>query len=461
MSTRRGLTLSGRMWLTGAVLPVAVMALVLAAADRLFHLALERSLDQALLAQAAVESVSLFDGDENPHLHMARSPLVESVRPFAPEGVLFGPDGQEVMRSPPGPAQVDRQPPLASGAPPSLQTVERDGTPVRRLLVSINSPEGAPYTLQLSASVAQIEASAERFHWAALFATCLAAVVLVLVQWLQSRRLRARLASLQRHLEAVEGGDLDQLLPQEPERDEVTALRDVLARATAQLKQARAVQERLLADAAHELRTPLTTMRTGLDLALRRERPAEELKSALREAREEVDRLATLATRLLDAVSISKSETHAVETDLVSIAREAAAAHQRAFEAQHLTLRLECPEQLNALAHSSSVRQALDNLLSNALKFAPAKTEVVIALRTAGPGAWSLSVRDAGPGIAEPDRDSVFEPFHRAHHASAGGTGLGLTIVREVARQHHGTARVVPQTPGVEVVIDVPAGTQR
>jgi hypothetical protein len=95
-------TLAIRLWLSGAALPLFVMAIVFLGADRMFHLALERSLDQALLAQAAVESVSLFDGPKRePHLHMASSPLVESVRPFAPEGVLFGPDGREVMRYPP------------------------------------------------------------------------------------------------------------------------------------------------------------------------------------------------------------------------------------------------------------------------------------------------------------------------------------------------------------------------
>ena len=84
--------LATRFWLSGALLPALVLGGVLLGANRLFHLALERSLDQALLAQAAIESVSLFDGpDRRPHLHMATSPLIESVRPFAPRGVLIGP----------------------------------------------------------------------------------------------------------------------------------------------------------------------------------------------------------------------------------------------------------------------------------------------------------------------------------------------------------------------------------
>src|ERR1700712_4862814 len=127
--------LSLRFWLYGALLPVLVTAAVLFGADHLFGLALARSLDQALLTQAAVESVSLFDGPgQKPHLHMATSPLVESVRAFAPEGVLFGPDGSEVMRYPPVVSARDAKEhsrPGVPGAPPALVTAGHDSLRTR------------------------------------------------------------------------------------------------------------------------------------------------------------------------------------------------------------------------------------------------------------------------------------------------------------------------------------------
>lgn len=450
------MTLGTRLWVLGAALPVAVMAAVLVGADQLFHLALTGALDRALLAQAAIESVSLFDGPEQrPHLHMASSPLEESVRPFAPEGTLFGPDGKELVRYPPRSHAKEVLVPDPPGAAPQLTTVEVDGTRVRRLLVALRGVDGESYALRLTASMALIDASTNTFHLLAGLSTLAAGALLVLAQLWQGRRLRGRLAALTTHLEAVRAGDLEQTLAPELEHDEVSELRGVLAGATTALQRAREAQERLLADAAHELRTPLTLMRTRLDLALRRERPPEELKAALRDTREEVERLAILATRLLDTVAVGRGDLHRGPTDLVALAVLAADAVRATVLDRGVRLRLDTPDSASASVDASSVRQAIDNLLSNALKYAPAGSEVVLRVTREGPW-WVVSVRDEGPGIPAPMREVLFEPFHRAAGSSS-GAGLGLTIVREVARRHGGRAYIADTTPGTEVRIELPA----
>jgi len=447
--------LSTRLWLLGAALPVVVLAGVLVASDRLFHLALVGSLDRALLAQAAVESVSLFDGPgRTPHLHMSTSPLVDSVRPFAPEGTLFGPDGTELIRYPPTPHPVEVVHPGVPGAPPVFSTAGVRGANVRQVLVAVKSESGEPYALRLAASMAQIDEATSTFHLVGILSTLAAALVLVVAQLWQGRTLRARLASLQAHLEAVRGGDLEQPLPPDAERDELSELREVLAHATTALKHAQEAQERLLADAAHELRTPLTLMRTSLDLALRRERSPEELKAALGEAREEVVRLTALASRLLDTVAVGKGEFQRAPTDLAALALVAADAVRAVAQERGVTVRVDAPETATATVHAESVRQAIDNLLSNALKFAPKDSEVVLAVKRQ-PQAWVVSVRDQGPGIPAAQREAMFEPFHRAPGAS-GGAGLGLTIVREVARRHGGRAQIVEAAKGTEVTIELP-----
>jgi signal transduction histidine kinase len=449
-------TLSGRLWLYGAAFPVLVLAAVLAVADGLYHYSLETSLDRALLAQAAVESVSLFDGPRNqPHLHMATSPLVDSVRPFAPQGVLFGPDGRQVMRYPPEPGEADEPLllPRTPGAPPEVSTRERGGHPVRELTVSVASPDGAPYTLRLSASLAQLEASMLQFHLVAVGTVLVAALLLVAVQAWQGRRLRSRLHVLQAHLEAVRAQDLEQVLPEEAERDELSALREVLGAATLALRQTRAARERLLADAAHELRTPLTLMRTSLDLALRKERSSEELKAALRDTREEVVRLAALASRLLEAAAVEQAPLQRELVDLVPLLQPAVEAARPSAQERGVTLELDAPATLPARVHGASVRQALDNLLSNALKVAPHGSRVQVTLRALGGGA-RLSVSDEGPGIPPGEQEAVFEPFHRAPGA-APGTGLGLTIVRDIARKHGGRAWVEPTARGATVMFEL------
>lgn len=452
------MTLSTRLWLWGAVLPACVLGAVLFGADQIFHGALERSLDQALLAQAAIESVSLFDGPKNePHLHMASSPLVESVRPFAPEGVLFGPDGEEVMRYPP-PLEgepVEHVALTEVSETPRLSTVQHAGHRHRELVVAVKSPAGARYALKLSASLAQTDASTRTFHLIALFSTAATAIALVLVQALQGRGLRTRLAALRSHLEAVRSGELERRLEPDREGDEVSAVHEVLGQATERLQSARDSRERLLADAAHELRTPLSLMRTRLDLALRRERSPDELKAALSETREEVVRLATLAGRLLDSAAQARGPLVREAVDLVLLAREAVTSAQSAGAPRQVTISIDSPESCVTSAHAESLRQALDNLLANALKFAPDGSGIVVSLRRAHE-TIRLAVKDLGPGIPEAARETVFEPFHRVRGGPA-GTGLGLTIVREIATRHGGRAYVAPTSQGAELVVELPA----
>lgn len=444
--------LSTRLWLSGAVLPAFVMGLVLLAVQAWFGYGLERSLDRALLAQAAVESVSLFDGPgRRPHLHMASSPLVESVRAFAPEGVLFGPDGQEVMRYPPAKAPYAREllRPGPAGQPPQLETIERRGARERTLTVTVLAPTSQPYTLRLVAGMAQVDAALAISGRLSLAALLLATLALVLVQTWQGRTLKRRLGELSSHVEALRAGDLDRSLSREASRDELAELRAVLAQATFALKQAREGKERLLADAAHELRTPLTLMRTSLDLALRRERSVEELKAALEDARVEVDRLASLASRLLDTAALAHQSEPREECDVASLVREAVEPARATCEARDLTLVLTSPKELRALVRPHALRQAIDNLLSNALKFASHRIEVELVRHM---NTLVLSVSDDGPGIPADQVEAVFEPFHRLKHVGQ-GAGLGLAIVREVARAHEGQVRVEPTARGAKVVL--------
>jgi len=449
--------LGTRLWLSGALLPLLVMAAVLGFSDRAFHLALERSLDRALLAQAAIESVSLFDGPTRaPHLHMATSPLVESVRPFAPEGVLFGPDGAEVVRypSPIRPVPNERLAPMTPGAPPVLTTVERKGARERSLAVTIASPSGKPYTLRLTAGLAQSDAAASTFHTFALLSLLATAIVLLLVQSIQSRSLRRRLQALSQHVEALRAGDLGRALPPERDRDELAALREVLAQATHAIRDARDGRERFIADAAHELRTPLTLMRTSLDLALRRERSPEELKVALHDTREEVDRLGALATQLLDMAAMSQQSAPLERCDLTELVADAVDAARADAQERGIELDFESAIAVEAWVWSESIRRALDNLLSNALKYA--QKRIVVSLADQGEHCV-LSVLDDGPGIAKAERELIFEPFHRVRGGAA-GSGLGLSLVREVARSHGGRAYVRESTTGADLVLEVKRG---
>jgi signal transduction histidine kinase len=442
--------LATRMWLTGAVMPVLVMALVLLGASRWFEHALLSGLDRALLAQAAVESVSLFDGPRNePHLHMARSPLVESVRGFAPRGSLFGPDGKLVMRYPPVTRDLgERLQPELLRSEPRLGTRRVATGRERFLVVAVASPRGEPYALQLEANLTQVDAATDTFRTLALSALLVTTLILVLAQSLQARRLRRRLGELTQLASLLRDGELEQTLPAEKDRDELNALREVLNHATRSLRATRDARERFVADAAHELRTPLTLLRTNIDLALRRERSHDELKQTLGELREEVLRLSQLSSRLLDLANTVRAREPGDLSLLVSRAVESIRG-----EATRRGISLGVHAEPTTVAmDAEAIRGAVDNLLGNALKYA--RSEISLCVRVQ-PDVVSLHVRDDGPGIAEGERELVFEPFHRAP-GSQPGAGLGLAIVRATARAHRGRAYVAPTSAGAEVVLELP-----
>lgn len=452
--------LGTRLWTSGALVPGVVMAAGLLIAGQVFRAALQSSLDRGLLAQAAAESVSLFDRADGPHLHMAESPLLEDVRPFAPTGALFDEDGKLVAHFPPlpHPSTAEVSPGL-SGPGSELSTRELDdGARQRELVVRTRNPDGRRYVLRLSASLAQVDESVRAFHEVSLAMVAVLTLVLAGVQTWWGRRLSRRLAALSSHLARVQRGELE--LPPEAdlERDEVSELREVLAATTVQLQKARAVQDRLLADAAHELRTPLTLMRTTLDLALRKERSAPELREALAEARAEVDRLARLASALLDMAAAGRG-WDLFDGELAELVDDATEAMRAASEEAGVWLEVEAERPARARFNPTALRQALDNLLSNALRFAPKGTAILVTLRRRADGGFRLGVRDHGPGVPPDQREAVFAPFHRGD--PRGGSGLGLAIAAEVMRQHGGSAAALtPESgSGALVVLDLPGPT--
>lgn len=448
-----------RLWLFGAVVPVLAVVLALLVAGRLFRDRLDESLDRALLAQAATESVSLFDAPGNkPHLHIGESALSVQVRAFAPAGTVFGPDGAVVTRYPPlEGAPPERVLPGTPGAPPLLSTREGPaGEPERLLRMTVADPTGTLYTLQLVASTAQIHASEHAFQRVTLAVAVLLGALLLLVQLWQARRLTVRVRALTSHMAALREGHLEASPPSYASTDEIGELSQVVAEATRRLQAARAAQERLIAEAAHELRTPLGLMRTGFDLALRRPRDAGELAATLEEARREVDRLAALAARLLDMAAVGRGSWDRAPGDLRDPVREGVEAARAEAEAAGVVVLLEAPERVPARFHAGSIRQAVDNLLQNAVKFSPRGGTVQVSVSRQAAVA-RIAVRDEGPGIPVSDRERIFEPFQRGGPPGQPGAGLGLAVVREIARFHGGRVQVASELgKGAELVLEVP-----
>jgi two-component system, OmpR family, sensor histidine kinase CiaH len=188
-------------------------------------------------------------------------------------------------------------------------------------------------------------------------------------------------------------------------------------------------QRRFVADASHEMRTPLTVIRATVDGALQRPDEPELVQASLRTVSDATDRLTRMTSDLLLLARTEDSSLAAIRTpiDLSVAAAEAASTARQAIGA-HIELTLE-PDLL-VLADEDALQRIAANLIDNAWRYSEGK---VVRVRTSGTDRIAvLEVEDHGPGIAEADRERVFEPFHRvrADHDTPPGSGLGLAIAR-------------------------------
>ena len=296
-----------------------------------------------------------------------------------------------------------------------------------------------------------------RTYWAVSGATTLAILLLLgLLQTKLSGQLSTRLRRLSDHMTRVGQGALTARPDPDHHDDVVGRLRDQIHWASERLQLAHDAREEMIANAAHELRTPLAAMGAAIDVTLRRPRSPDELRETLTGLRGEVDRLGTLSTRLLDLARLEHTERPTAREDLAAIVRGAADATRGAAEVRELSLLVRAPASAPADVDAEAIRQAVDNLLANALRYGPPGSMVEITLEARENG-WLLTVRDEGPGVPEDQHLTIFEPFTKgARHGP--GAGLGLAIVREVTSRHGGRVHVGPG-PGGHFVLYLPSTT--
>jgi len=245
------------------------------------------------------------------------------------------------------------------------------------------------------------------------------------------RRLTRRLEKLQAGVESLGSGDLAARVKVEGD-DEVARLAESFNRAAGRIEALVGAHKSLLANASHELRTPLTRIRMAVELMKDSAEPKRkvQLERDIAELDQLIDEI-LLASRL-DAVEGREADE---EVDLLALAAEECARYEGAeLEGDPLVLR----------GDPRLLRRLLRNLLENARRHGAPPIE--LRVRKAGSGA-EISVCDRGPGVPESERERVFEPFFR-HAAGESGAGLGLALVRQIARRHGGNARCTAREGG-------------
>ncbi|MBZ5712093.1 sensor histidine kinase [Nannocystis pusilla] len=442
------MSLRRRLLVFGALLPAALLALALFLIGLVLdHLLLE-SVDRGLTLQAASESVSLFDRPgQDAHLHFGDSALVADLQRLHHQGALYGPDGARLLAYPADTVAPERLTAADVTRAPALQTrAIAPGERIRELALAIDSPRGEPHAIWLAVSLASNDAALAAYARAAGLIGAAVTALMLLLQIAHARGLVQRVQSLHAHMQRLQDGDFSTLPPVDRGTDVIASLRDAIADATDKLRTASELQHRLVADAAHELRTPLTAMRMEIDVTLRRERSPEQLVDALTRVRTEVDRLGELASKLLAMATLRRAEWERVPIEAVAAVRAALDSHRAVAEPRAIALQLHAPELAPIRANPGPLRQAVDNLLANAIKFAPPGTAVDVTIRD-GDNQLEILVEDRGPGVPPEHQETIFAPFRRLHRG-IDGAGLGLAIVREVAEAHGGHAWVTPRPGG-------------
>jgi heavy metal sensor kinase len=260
------------------------------------------------------------------------------------------------------------------------------------------------------------------------------------------RRALAPLTRMSASARQMTAADLGQRLPDPGTGDELEdlgrAFNDLLAR----VHEAFERQRRFTGDASHQLRTPLAALLGQVEVALRRDRPAEEYRRVLGLVERRATHLRQVVESLLFlARAESESEPPGREpVDLAAWVPEQLgrwSAHARAADLRAAG-DLERPALVEV--HPPLLGQALDNLLDNALKYSAPGTPVTVRLGR-DDGAVTLAVEDRGCGIAPEDRPHLFEPFYRSPQArrqGLGGVGLGLAVAQRIVRALGGTITV-------------------
>jgi signal transduction histidine kinase len=269
--------------------------------------------------------------------------------------------------------------------------------------------------------------------YAALASILLSAVAVAAGAYPLVRRLTSRLERLQARVDALGEGQLGSRVAVEG-KDEVARLASSFNRAAERIERLVEAQRALLAGASHELRSPLTRIRMAVELMGEKAPP--ELKARIEQDIADLDALIgelILASKIDTRTRMASEE----RVDLLALAAEEASK----YDAQLTGAPVEIPGDRVLLRH------LLRNLLENARRHAPSSPIEVTVAPDANGGA-RIQVLDRGGGVAEEDRERIFEPFFSLPGARDKGVGLGLSLVRRIAHHHGGEARCLARPGG-------------
>ncbi len=366
----------------------------------------------------------------------------------APANDGEGPPIEGDLRPPP-PGERGGQRPRQSGEPPSREPPPRR-LPVRGpVYASIGEPNGEwramtianeEVTLSIAMNLSGLRAETSRFQRALLVAFPLGLLLIVAGGWLIGHMALRPVNRIARTAEAVTARRLNERIPEERTDAEFKRLIELINGMLARLERSFGQATRFSADAAHELKTPLAILQAQTERCLQRASDGSPEQREYAEQLDEVQRLKVILGKLL---LLSQADSGQLPVSLIRInlayMLRAAAEDARLLAPDRKTT-LDAPPELFLMADADLLNQVFQNLVSNAVKFGDTDGTIEMALvERAGQALFTIS--NTGRSIPMQDHDKVFDRFYRADKSRSReieGTGLGLSLAREIARAHGG-----------------------
>jgi len=291
-----------------------------------------------------------------------------------------------------------------------------------------------------------------------LWSACLVAAGMVAAGWWISSGLTRSLERLTSYAQAVRQGKAAT-----PPASRATEI-DALSRAFEEMRVAlegKAYVERYTQALAHEFKAPLSSIRGASEL-LAENPPEADRQRFIANLRAETERLQRIVDRLLElaALEARRAGVTMAVVDLAGALREAHDAARPAAAAKGVTLSYSAGANPSVRGERFLLVQSVGNLIQNALEFAPRGGTVTLALKIAGDRAV-VTVEDNGPGVPDFALERIFERFYSLPRPDTGrkSSGLGLSIVREIARLHGGEVMLVNRSEGgARAVLTIPLG---
>ncbi|HLB43861.1 MAG TPA: ATP-binding protein, partial [Candidatus Limnocylindrales bacterium] len=333
-------------------------------------------------------------------------------------------------------AKADRNPipdtdALAARPDSRIVSILRQGT-AYRVLTTPATLYGKPVVIQVARSETPMRRELMRLLAILLLGLPIGVAAAGIFGYSLARRALAPLEDMTERAQSITAANLHDRLPVANPSNELGRLASVFNETLGRLEASFDQMRRFTADVSHELRTPLTAMRSVGEVGLRERRDEKTYRGIIGSMLEEVDRLASLVDRLLTWSRAESGQTKLAQEviDLHELAREVTTYLGVLAEEKRQPLTVEQVGSPRGLGDRLVLRQALVNLVDNAVKYSPVGGEIRVRVAESSAGA-TIDVTDSGPGVPPELRTRIFDRYDRGaqlRSGEAGGTGLGLSI---------------------------------